>query len=95
MNIWVVTLISPIIGYASLPISNLPGLNFPPSSRETDGVTIDYRYFGEGGNAVSGSKGRTTTHEIGHFLGLRHIWGDGDCAVDDFVVDTPLQSALQ
>jgi hypothetical protein len=92
LNIWVVTLVSPFIGYASFPISDLPGLNFPPSSRETDGVTIDYRYFGEGGNAVSGSKGRTTTHEIGHFLGLRHIWGDGDCSVDDFVEDTPLQS---
>jgi len=87
-----VTLVSPFIGYASFPVSNLPGLNFPPNSRETDGVTIDYRYFGEGGNAVSGSKGRTTTHEVGHFLGLRHIWGDGDCSVDDFVEDTPLQS---
>lgn len=92
LNIWVVTLVSPFIGYASFPVSDLPGLNFPPNSRETDGVTIDYRYFGEGGNAVSGSKGRTTTHEIGHFLGLRHIWGDGDCSVDDFVLDTPLQS---
>lgn len=92
LNIWVVTLVSPFIGYASFPVSNLPGLNFPPNSRETDGVTIDYRYFGEGGNAVSGSKGRTTTHEVGHFLGLRHIWGDGDCSVDDFVEDTPLQS---
>lgn len=92
LNIWVVTLVSPFIGYASFPISNLPGLNFPPNSRETDGVTIDYRYFGEGGNAVAGSKGRTTTHEVGHFFGLRHIWGDGDCSVDDFVDDTPNQS---
>ncbi|WP_113922663.1 M43 family zinc metalloprotease [Cognataquiflexum aquatile] len=92
LNIWVVTLVSPFIGYASFPVSDLPGLNFPPNSRETDGVTIDYRYFGQGDNAVSGSKGRTTTHEVGHFLGLRHIWGDGDCSVDDFVLDTPLQS---
>ncbi|MCL6261291.1 M43 family zinc metalloprotease [Aquiflexum sp. TKW24L] len=92
LNLWVVTLVSPFIGYASFPISNLPGLNFPPNSRETDGVTIDYRYFGEGGTAVLGSKGRTATHEVGHFLGLRHIWGDGDCAVDDFVEDTPVQS---
>ncbi len=92
LNVWVVTLVSPFIGYASFPISNLPGLNFPPNSRETDGVTIDYRYFGEGGNAVAGSVGRTATHEVGHFLGLRHIWGDGDCSVDDFVEDTPLQS---
>lgn len=34
--------------------------------------------------------GRTATHEIGHWLGLRHIWGDGDCAYDDFCADTPL-----
>lgn len=92
LNIWVVTLVSPFIGYASFPVSDLPGLNFPPNSRETDGVTIDYRYFGQGDNAVSGSRGRTTTHEVGHFFGLRHIWGDGDCSEDDFVLDTPLQS---
>lgn len=91
LNIWVVPLVSPYIGYASFPISDLPGLNFQPNSRETDGVTIDYRYFGAGGNAVAGSSGRTTTHEVGHFFGLRHIWGDGGCEVDDFVADTPNQ----
>jgi hypothetical protein len=91
LNIWVVPLVSPFIGYASFPISNLPGLNIPPNTKETDGVTIDYRYFGTGGNSVSGSRGRTLTHEVGHFLGLRHIWGDGDCSVDDFVADTPIQ----
>lgn len=91
MNIWVVPLVSPFIGYATFPVSNLPGLNFPPTARERDGVTVDYRYFGTGGAAVGGSRGRTLTHEVGHFLGLRHIWGDGDCSVDDFVEDTPLQ----
>jgi hypothetical protein len=91
MNIWVVPLVSPFIGYATFPVSNLPGLNFPPTTRERDGVTVDYRYFGTGGAAVAGSRGRTLTHEVGHFLGLRHIWGDGDCSVDDFVDDTPLQ----
>jgi len=94
MNIWVVPLQSPYLGYSAFPISEeLPGLNFPPSTRETDGVTIDYRVFGEGGNALSNSAGRTATHEIGHFLGLRHIWGDANgCDVDDFVEDTPLQN---
>ncbi|WP_245531089.1 T9SS-dependent choice-of-anchor J family protein [Belliella baltica] len=96
LNIWVVPINQPFIGYATFPVSDLPGLNFSPSPRELDGVTIDYRYFGSGGSAVSGSRGRTATHEVGHFLGLRHIWGDPNasqdgCSVDDFVQDTPNQ----
>jgi hypothetical protein len=91
LNIWVVPLQNPFIGYASFPISNLPGLSFPPNSIETDGVTVDYRYFGQGDAAVAGSRGRTLTHEVGHFFGLRHIWGDGNCNADDFVDDTPNQ----
>ena len=93
LNLWVVPLLSPTIGFSSFPIADLDGLNFSPSSNETDGVTIDYRYFGEGGNAATASRGRTATHEIGHFLGLRHIWGDGDCDADDFVEDTPNQNS--
>jgi len=91
LNIWVLPLVQPFIGYASFPISDLPGLNFPSFSAITDGVTIDYRFFGTGGSAIAASLGRTATHEVGHYLGLRHIWGDGGCGVDDFVNDTPLQ----
>ncbi|OOG77096.1 M43 family zinc metalloprotease [Algoriphagus sp. A40] len=93
MNIWVVPLVQPYIGYSSFPISDLPGLNFSPTPAIMDGVTIDYRYFGVGGSAASGSLGRTATHEVGHFFGLRHIWGDGGCGVDDFVTDTPDQDS--
>lgn len=93
LNIWVVSLVQPFIGYASFPISDLPGLNFAPSSAITDGVTIDYRFFGTGGSAEPSYSGRTSTHEVGHYFGLRHIWGDGGCGVDDFVADTPLQDA--
>ncbi|MDI1322457.1 MAG: M43 family zinc metalloprotease [Algoriphagus sp.] len=93
LNIWVVALTQPYIGYASFPISDLPGLNFAPSSAITDGVTIDYRFFGTGGNAVPSYLGRTSTHEVGHYFGLRHIWGDGGCGVDDFVTDTPNQDS--
>ena len=93
LNIWVVPLQSPYLGYSSFPISELPGLNFPENTRETDGVTIHYRVFGEGGNAMSTSRGRTATHELGHYFGLRHIWGDASsCDIDDFVEDTPPQS---
>lgn len=92
LNIWVIPFTSPIIGVASPPITSLPGWNTNPWPREIDGIWVDYRYFGEGGNAVSGSRGRTATHEMGHFFGLRHIWGDGGCEVDDFVEDTPSQS---
>ncbi|MBP7822046.1 MAG: zinc-dependent metalloprotease [Saprospiraceae bacterium] len=70
-----------------------------------DGVVIHYKAFGKNnpypivlnGNTIA-IKGRTTVHEVGHFLGLRHIWGDGvnpetgtgdGCAVDDFIADTP------
>ncbi len=91
MNMYVVPLVQPFIGYASFPISDLPGLNFSPTPAIIDGVTIDYRYFGVGGNSTSASLGRTATHEVGHYFGLRHIWGDGGCGVDDFVTDTPDQ----
>jgi hypothetical protein len=91
LNMYVVPLVQPFIGYASFPISDLPGLNFSTTPAIIDGVTIDYRFFGVGGNAISASRGRTATHEVGHYFGLRHIWGDGGCGVDDFVSDTPLQ----
>lgn len=93
LNIWVAPLEPGLLGYASFPVSDLEGLEGAPDNPFTDGVVISYQYFGSTGNASSQSFGRTTTHEVGHFLGLRHIWGDGDCSVDDFVQDTPLQGS--
>ncbi|MCT4666209.1 MAG: zinc-dependent metalloprotease [Flavobacteriales bacterium] len=43
-------------------------------------------------NTTAG-EGLAAVHEVGHYLGLRHIWGDGNCSADDYVDDTPLMSA--
>jgi hypothetical protein len=92
-NIWVLNFggsLSNFLGYAQFPsFSGLDGLP-DDGAADTDGVVIGYEYFGRTGNVVAPfDKGRTATHEVGHWLGLRHIWGDGDCSVDDFCADTP------
>jgi hypothetical protein len=85
-----------LLGYAQFPSnSGLPGLNDDGGPANTDGVVIGYKYFGsaEKGNFpdlhTTYNLGRTCTHEVGHWLGLRHIWGDGGCGVDDYCDDTP------
>ncbi|WP_162419533.1 M43 family zinc metalloprotease [Cyclobacterium roseum] len=95
LNIWVLPLIDVQLGYASFPVSDeLEGLTNPPTFRDLDGIGVDTYHFGSVGNVVDNSRGRTATHELGHFLGLRHIWGDGGCEADDFVADTPLQDGF-
>ena len=99
LNIWVCDLTG-ILGYSQFPVSGLPGLENSSGNRLTDGIVIAYKAFGsnEGGGTfdllTKYSQGRTTTHEVGHFLGLRHIWGDdeGGCDGTDYVDDTPNQS---
>lgn len=85
-----------IKGYAQLPaeVEDVNGLPYQGKTELTDGVVIGHGFFGSPdiypqGTYYPGTTGRTATHEIGHFLGLRHIWGDGDCDVDDFCEDTP------
>ena len=80
LNIWICVIGSNILGYAQ----------FPGGPAATDGVVLDYRYVGTTGTAQAPfNLGRTATHEVGHWLNLRHIWGDGGCSVDDYVSDTP------
>ncbi len=80
LNFWVCNIGGGILGYAQ----------FPGGAAATDGVVGDYRYTGTNGTATSPfDLGRTATHEVGHWLNLRHIWGDGPCGSDDFVSDTP------
>jgi len=94
LNIWITDVASPSLGWAEFPIANLPGLEEASGNRLIDGVTIDYQYIGDNPNSpVFESKGRTLTHEMGHFFGLRHIWGDGGCSIDDFCEDTPEASS--
>lgn len=78
LNIWVCNIGGGILGYAQFPGGNLA----------TDGVVLLYSSL-PGGTSAPYNLGRTATHEVGHYLNLRHIWGDGRCRQDDFVTDTP------
>ena len=82
LNVWVCNMQSNCIGFAT-----------PPGGQaEVDGVVIQYDCFGTMGTLRPAfNKGRTATHEIGHWMGLRHIWGDESCGSDE-VDDTPSQS---
>lgn len=98
LNIWVTNL-TDVLGYAQFPVSGLPGLENSSTNRLTDGVVISYSAFGSIDDGAFNlqpnfRKGRTSTHEIGHFFGLRHIWGDdnGGCSETDYVDDTPNQA---
>ena len=97
LNIWVCNMdifgTTAILGYASPPagLPNWDGLNIFDDI--SDGVVIQYQYFGSNnpnpGDGAFTVLGRTMTHEVGHYLGLRHIWGDGDCSEEDGIDDTP------
>lgn len=83
LNIWVVGKMTQagqtILGYAQ----------FPGGAAATDGVVLGYNFTGRTGTlSAPFNKGRTATHEVGHWLNLRHIWGDANCG-SDLVGDTP------
>lgn len=97
LNIWVVNLGGGLLGYAQFPTNSTN-----PNVAASDGVVIGHRYFGsvavypQGTYSAPYNRGRTATHEVGHFLGLYHIWGDNNnCTVtandsmQDFCLDTP------
>lgn len=77
-------------------VCNTPGgmswAKFPGGPVLTDGIVIDYAFFGPNTPAYPNHNGRTAIHELGHWLNLRHIWGDADCG-NDLVDDTPTQPA--
>lgn len=94
LNIWTTRIAGGKLGFAQLPISDLPGLESASFNSLTDGIVIDYLSFGSVGSLRDRyNGGRTATHEVGHYLGLRHVWGDNsNCDGDDFVEDTPPQA---
>ncbi|OSZ73764.1 zinc metalloprotease [Chitinophagaceae bacterium IBVUCB2] len=82
LNIWVCNMGGGILGYAQ----------FPGGSSSTDGIVLDDNATGRTGTAAAPfNKGRTATHEVGHWMNLRHIWGDATCG-NDQVGDTPLHN---
>lgn len=84
LNIWVCNLQDGILGYAVSP----------GASPDVDGIVVDYRNFGLADvSSQPYNLGRTGTHEVGHWLGLSHIWGDdgGICGGTDNISDTPNQ----
>jgi hypothetical protein len=86
LNLWVCNLGGGLLGYAQ----------FPGGPRNTDGVVVLHTAFGDTGTATAPfDKGRTTTHEVGHWLNLYHIWGDDGtgCRGSDHCPDTPNQAS--
>jgi hypothetical protein len=90
LNMWVCNLGSGLLGYAQ----------FPGGKPATDGVVVLYSAFGSRALYRRGTYisyydlGRTATHEVGHWMNLRHIWGDDgtSCTGSDLVDDTPNQA---
>ena len=105
LNIWTVkfSVETNLLGYAQFPSnSTLGGIETIGGDANTDGVVINYYAFGtdlenDGSFEINENYGlgRTTTHEVGHYLGLRHIWGDdtactgNNATSGDYVTDTP------
>lgn len=91
LNIWTVDMPDgSVLGYSYLPTNSIVG-------DDLDGVVVDYNKFGF---VTSTNRGRTCTHEVGHFLGLSHIWGSNNgqgnpigCSSDDGIADTPNSSS--
>lgn len=87
LNLWSCDLGSGLLGYAQ----------FPGGAASTDGVVVDYSTVGSltvPGTGGSFKYGRSATHEVGHWMNLRHIWGDdgSGCNGSDQVADTPNQA---
>jgi len=79
LNIWVCSM-GGLAGYSTLP----------GGDPKKDGVVVDFGSFNANLSGSDYNMGRTAVHEVGHWLNLKHIWGDSDCG-DDGISDTPKQ----
>lgn len=95
INIWTAPLPEAtacmVLGSATGPDTDLPGTDrlSLPGPGDADGILINWVHFGASDIACHARYGRTLTHEMGHFLGLLHTWGDKDCRTNDYCDDTP------
>ena len=81
LNIWICK-IGSSGGGQTLGYAYLPGLQGGNQSWK-DGIVVDYRFFGTVGNSSNSSDGRTTTHEVGHYLGLSHTFCESSGCCDN------------
>ncbi len=103
LNIWGCDLTDAtgtVLGYAQQPIApgNIGQDDDTATIANTDGIVLHYSIVGSSNKKPTGAypydEGRICTHEVGHFFGLRHVWGEGNCDFDDYVFDTPRQSGV-
>ncbi|WP_242155977.1 M43 family zinc metalloprotease [Aestuariivivens sediminis] len=95
INIWTTPLPESseclVLGAATGPETDLPGteLLLIPQEGDSEGILINWMHFGESNIDCKARLGRTLTHEMGHYFGLLHTWGGGDCLKNDYCDDTP------
>ncbi len=95
VNVWTIPLPDAaqdiVLGFATGPQTDLPGaeLLLDGEPVQPEGILVNAVHFGPGSIESPHNQGRTLTHEMGHYLGLLHLWGNQVCSENDFVEDTP------